>query len=87
VTGLAKIRSTAGMLPRDCWVSDISDGGVRLHVEHVEVPEQFILVFAAMGNRPRECRVVWRLGCEVGAEFTDRRDAGFARRLAAGAGR
>jgi hypothetical protein len=49
------------------------------------VPEQFTLVFAAMGNRPRECRVVWRLGCEVGAEFTDRTDMGFARRMAGGA--
>lgn len=87
VSGMAKIRANAGTLPRDCWVSDVSDGGVRLHVEHVEVPEQFTLVFAAVGNRPRECRVVWRLGCEVGAEFTDRTDMGFARRMAGGAGR
>jgi hypothetical protein len=84
VSGPAKIRSNAGTLPRDCWVSDVSDGGVRLHAEHVEVPAEFILVFPGMGNRPRECRVVWRLGCEIGAEFIDRRDAGFARRIAGG---
>ena len=85
VSGPAKIRQNAGALPRDCWVSDVSDGGVRLHAEHVEVPEAFILVFPGMGNRPRECRVVWRLGCEVGAEFVDRRDMGFAQRMAGGA--
>ena len=85
VSGPAKIRQTAGALPRDCWVSDVSDGGVRLHAEHVEVPEEFILMFAGLGNRPRECRVVWRLGCEIGAEFTDQREMGFARRVAVGA--
>ena len=36
--GLAKIQIGTGSLPRDCWVSDISDGGVRLHAESVEVP-------------------------------------------------
>jgi hypothetical protein len=83
VSGPAKIRQNAGGLPRDCWVSDISDGGVRLHAEHVEVPDEFVLFFPALGNHPRECRVVWRLGFEVGAEFTDRREMGFAHRVAA----
>jgi hypothetical protein len=83
VSGPAKIRPHAGALARDCWVSDISEGGVRLYAEHVEVPEEFILVCSAAGNRPRECRVVWRLGCEVGAEFVDRRDMGLPRRVAA----
>jgi PilZ domain len=87
VSGPAKIRPHAGALARDCWVSDVSDGGVRLHAEHVEVPEEFILVCAGMDNRPRECRVVWRLGCEIGAEFVDRRDMGFARRMVSGAAR
>ena len=87
VSGLAKIRSHTGALPRDCWVSDVSDGGVRLHAEHVDVPQEFILMFSGMGNRPRACRVVWRLGCEIGAEFVDRRDTGFARRVAGGSAR
>jgi hypothetical protein len=30
----------------------------------------------------RECRVVWRLGHEVGAEFTDVFAQGFARQVA-----
>jgi hypothetical protein len=84
ISGVAKIQSHAGALPRDCWVSDLSDGGVRLHSEHVELPEQFILLFSGAGNQPRECRVVWRLGCEVGAEFIDPAQQGFARRAAGG---
>jgi hypothetical protein len=83
ISGIAKIQAHAGALPRECWVSDLSDGGVRLHSEHVEVPETFILVFPAAGRRARECRVVWRLGCEVGAEFTDRFEPGYAARTRA----
>lgn len=70
-----------GSLPRDCWVSDISDGGVRLHAEGVAVPDEFTLLLAGRKDR-RECRVVWRLGHEIGAEFVDSRAQGFARRVA-----
>jgi len=42
--GLAKIQTGTGSLPRDCWVSDISDGGVRLHSERTDVPDEFTLV-------------------------------------------
>ncbi|PWB60415.1 MAG: PilZ domain-containing protein [Bradyrhizobiaceae bacterium] len=75
--GLAKIRTSASTFPRDCWVTDVSDGGVRLFVEGLEVPESFTLVFDG-DARPRECRVVWRLGHEIGAEFTDGRRHNFA---------
>jgi len=76
--GLAKIQGATGSLQRDCWVSDISDGGVRLHVE-VDVPEEFTLI---LPSGRRDCRVVWRLGQEVGAEFVDTSAPGFARRVA-----
>ena len=76
--GLAKIQGAAGSLQRDCWISDISDGGVRLHAE-VDVPEEFTLILP--GGR-RDCRVVWRLGHEIGAEFVDRSAPGFARQVA-----
>lgn len=85
ISGPAKIQAHAGTLPRDCWVSDVSDGGVRLHAEHVEIPAEFVLILT--GAQPRQCRVVWRLGCEVGAEFIDARQDGFARRMAASAPR
>ena len=79
--GLAKIQTGAGSLPRDCWISDISDGGVRLHSERTDVPDEFTLLLPGVGGR-RECRVVWRLGNELGAEFIDRFDPGFAQQVA-----
>ena len=80
--GLAKIQTGAGSLPRDCWISDISDGGVRLHSERMDLPDDFTLVLPGVNVR-RECRVVWRLGHEIGAEFTDRFVPGFAQQVAA----
>jgi hypothetical protein len=80
--GLAKIQLATGSLPRDCWISDVSDGGVRLHAEGVAVPDEFILIVPGIGGGRRECRVAWRLGHEVGAEFIDRMEHGFARQVA-----
>lgn len=80
--GLAKVQLGAGSLPRDCWISDISDGGVRLHAE-MDVPDEFTLVLPDLAGR-RDCRVVWRLGHEIGAEFVDSFAAGFARKVANG---
>ena len=82
VRGLAKILTGAGSLPRDCWISDISDGGVRLHAERMDVPDEFILVLPAVNGGRRECRVAWRLGHEIGAEFIGRITPGFAREVA-----
>jgi hypothetical protein len=70
-----------GSLPRDCWISDISDGGVRLHAEGVDVPDEFTLLVPPRRER-RDCRVVWRLGHEIGAEFSDVGPQGFASRIA-----
>lgn len=69
----AKIQVAGGALPRDCLITNISDGGVRLHVEGVDVPDRFVLLLAdgPAGPRPRDSSVVWRLGYEVGAEFID----------------
>jgi hypothetical protein len=84
--GLAKIQFGTGSLPRDCWISDVSDGGVRLHAEGVAVPDEFMLMLpgAGAGGGRRDCRVVWRLGHEIGAEFVDDFAQGFARRIARG---
>jgi hypothetical protein len=68
---MAKIQFGTGNLPRDCLVTDISDGGVRLHVEGFEVPDDFVLLLTGdgFGNKERACRTVWRLGYEIGAKF------------------
>jgi len=82
VRGLAKILSGTGSLPRDCWISDISDGGVRLHSERMDVPDQFTLILPGVNGARRECRVAWRLGHELGAEFIDGVTPGFASEVA-----
>ena len=69
---VAKFHSGMGSLPRDCMVTDISDRGARLYCD-VEMPEQFTLSLSSEGGPyMRECRVVWRLGGELGVEFIDR---------------
>jgi len=79
--GAAKLQVAGSPFPRDCLVTDVSDGGVRLYVEGVGVPDEFTLYFAS-GER-RECRVKWRLGYEVGVAFADRGPHGFGQRAAA----
>ena len=66
---LAKIQFGTGSLPRDCTITDISDGGVKVIAEHVEIPPEFTIILSA-GN-PRRCRLAWRIGCEFGASFID----------------
>ena len=69
----AKFQFAGSSLPRDCVISDISTGGVRLHVEGIDVPDRFVLLVSDGNGRidPRDCKVVWRLGFELGAEFLD----------------
>jgi len=73
--GLAKIQFGVGSLPRDCTITDVSDGGARIIAENLDIPDEFTLVLSA--GRPRRCRLAWRIGCEFGAEFID----GFEPRL------
>ena len=58
----------AGKQPQDCLIADISEGGVRLFVQ-AAVPETFVLVIKDGSEANHECRVVWRLDDELGAEF------------------
>jgi len=81
----AKILGRVGALPRDCMIVNISDAGIRLHTEHTEVPDEFTIIISGIEQGRRECRVVWRLGFEIGAEFTDVR-RGFARNVMAAGG-
>jgi hypothetical protein len=70
INRVAKIQVASGTLPRDCLITNISTGGVRLHVEGVEIPDDFVLVLSGE-DIAKECsyRVVWRLGHEIGAQF------------------
>jgi hypothetical protein len=62
----AKIRSGASF-PRDCVITDVSDGGIRAIAESSEIPTQFTITPEA--GRPRKCRLAWQIGCEFGAQF------------------
>ena len=63
-----KIRLAAGARPCDCTVVDISDGGVRLNVEGLNVPDEFVLLISNKGKvEERAYKVVWRFGNEFGA--------------------
>jgi hypothetical protein len=65
----AKIQFGAGSLPRDCTITDVSAGGVKVIAEHLEVPPEFTIILS--GGRPRQCRLAWRIGHEFGAQFVD----------------
>ena len=80
---VAKIQLGNGGLPRDCLITDISDGGVRLHVEGFDVPDEFVLLLSGddVAAKERAYKVVWRLGYEIGAKFL-----GHVRRGSASAG-
>ena len=69
ISRLAKIE--VGSLLCGCLITDISEGGVRLYIEGVAVPETFVLLAADDSGciQPRDCQVVWRLGHELGAKF------------------
>ncbi len=78
----AKIKLAAGARACDCSVVDISDGGVRLNVEGLNVPDEFVLLISNKGKvEERAYKVVWRFGNELGAQFvSDARQLGFAER-------
>jgi hypothetical protein len=66
---VAKIHWGSGSLPRDCTVTDISAGGVKMVADLIELPSQFTITFSP--DHSRKCRLAWRIGCEFGAEFID----------------
>jgi hypothetical protein len=66
---LAKIQFGTGSLPRDCTITDISDGGVKVIAEYPEIPTEFTIILST--GRPRQCRLAWRIGFEFGAQFID----------------
>ena len=78
INRIAKFQPDAYALPRDCMISDISDRGARLFAEGIDIPDQFHLLISDddRGLR-RQCKVVWRLGYELGVQFTDPIPAGW----------
>ena len=66
---VAKIQFGTGSLPRDCTVTDVSAGGVKVIAEYPDIPAEFTIILST--GSPRQCRLAWRIGCELGAQFID----------------
>jgi hypothetical protein len=47
----------------------MSDGGVKVIAEYLDIPPEFTIILSA--SRPRQCRLAWRIGHEFGAQFVD----------------
>lgn len=69
INRIAHYYSDGTQFPRTCLVTDISDSGARLYSEN-DIPNVFTLAVSGEGiDTKHECRVVWRLGHEMGVEF------------------
>jgi hypothetical protein len=66
---IAKIQFGTGSLPRDCTITDVSDGGVKVIAEYPDIPSEFTIILTT--GHPRQCRLAWRIGYEFGAQFID----------------
>jgi len=66
---VAKIQFGTGSLPRDCMITDVSVGGVKVIADYPDIPPEFTIILST-GN-PRQCKLAWRIGCEFGAQFVD----------------
>ena len=69
---VARIHADQVGMTCECTIIDLSEGGARLFVPDLEFPEQFFLYVS--GDKPirEECKVVWRLGGEMGVQFVTR---------------
>jgi hypothetical protein len=67
---LATIKLGIGIAPRYCLVTNISAEGVRVHVNGVEVLDEFVLLFPGDGaGQSGTYKVVWRQAQDIGAKF------------------
>ena len=71
INRVAQFHTDDGSLPRSCMITDISEGGARLYSE-TDMPDRFTLSVSGDVAARRDCRIVWRLGRELGVEFVDR---------------
>jgi hypothetical protein len=69
---VARIHAEKVGMSCECMITDISGGGARLFVVDVELPEQFVLYISGDKTMQEECKVVWRLGSEMGVRFVTR---------------
>jgi hypothetical protein len=70
---LATIKLGAGMAPRCVLVKNVSEDGVHLLLNGIEVTDEFVLLFHGNGGPARDgtYRVAWRKDNNVGAKFVN----------------
>jgi hypothetical protein len=67
---MAKIQLGYDSPPAYCLITDISHGGVRLYLNGLDVPDEFVLLLSGDGPaKDGRYKVVWREGNEVGAKY------------------
>jgi PilZ domain-containing protein len=66
-----RIQVDANGPTRDCLIVNLSHDGVRLHCDVAETLGNFWLIVDDAKRPRRSCRVIWRIGLEIGAAFTD----------------
>jgi PilZ domain-containing protein len=71
INRVARIHADQG-ITCECTITDISEGGARLFVADVELPQQFFLHISGDKMQREECKVVWKLGGEMGVQFVTR---------------
>ena len=69
INRVARIQAEKIGMTCECTISDISEGGARLLVTDVELPDEFVLHVSGDKTAREECKVVWRLGSEMGVRF------------------
>jgi hypothetical protein len=69
INRIAKLQVETHSLPRELLITDISPAGARLFADGFEIPDQFQLTIMGERGTRCECKVVWRLGGEIGVTF------------------
>ncbi len=67
----ARIQADANGPSRDCLIVHLAEDMVRLHSDIAEMLGEFTLTIPEAARPRRSCQVMWRIGFEVGAKFTD----------------
>src|SRR5262245_25002815 len=69
INRVARIYADQAGITCECTIIDISEGGARLFVPDLELPERFFLQIFGDKQAREECKVAWRLGGEMGVQF------------------
>jgi PilZ domain len=77
INRMAKFVTDSGALPRDCLIVNLSESGARLFSEAEDIPDNFILLVSGDAPVRQECRVVLRLGGEIGVAFVTKQREQF----------